>query len=169
MVFLVNCAMLICMLIALEDSSSLKLFPLNKQSKQPFTVMKVDLNSVGQTDKPVILEVICKQSATATKTKARSTSYTSTYKENKEDKVSDVLDSPVLKFFGVLLNPTTLLLALYFSSIGWSQVLWLQKILNVFGKGAIVMKEDGTVESAAAAALKALPFQTFECEVKDMR
>lgn len=167
MVAMVQCAMLVCILIALEETSALKLLPLNKQSKQPFTVMKVDLNSVGQTEKPVILEIVCKQAAT--KTKARTTSYTSTYKENKEDKVSDVLDSPVLKFFGVLLNPTTLLLALYFSSIGWSQVLWLQKILNVFGKGALVKKEDGTIESAAAAALKALPFQTFECEVKDAR
>jgi hypothetical protein len=165
MVAMVQCAMLVCILLALEETSALKLLPLNKQSKQPFTVMKVDLNSVGQTEKPVILEIICKQ--TATKTKARTTSYTTTYKENKEDKVSDALDSPVLKFFGVLLNPTTLLLALYFSSIGWSQVLWLQKILNVFGKGALVKKEDGTIESAAAAALKALPFQTFECEVKN--
>lgn len=163
MLTMVNCVIVVCILLALEETSSLKLLPPNKQSRHPFTVMKVDLNSVGQSDKPVILEIICKQ--TATKTKARSTSYTSTYKENKEDKVSDVLDSPVLKIFGVLLNPTTLLLALYFSSIGWSQVLWLQKILNVFGKGALVKKEDGTVESAAAAALKALPFQTFECEV----
>ena len=91
----------------------------------------------------MIIEIICK--STAEKTKAKSMSYSSTYKENKEDKVLDVLDSPVLKLFGVLLNPTTLLLALYFSSIGWSQVLWLQKILNVFGKG-----EDNTIRGGQA-------------------
>ena len=163
MSILSKCTALIIVAILLSGTSSLKLRPMNKQSRQPFTIMKVDLNSMQETQKPIILEIVCKQ--TATKTKAKSMSYSSTYKENKEDKVLDVLDSPVLKLFGVLLNPTTLLLALYFSSIGWSQVLWLQKILNVFGKGSLVKKEDGTTESAAAAALKALPFQTFECEV----
>jgi rubredoxin len=34
----------------------------------------------------------------------------------------------------------------------------------MFGKGELVRKADGTVETAAAAALKDLPFQTFECE-----
>ena len=158
-----KCSLLIGLAFLLLETTSLKLLPLDRQSRQPFTILKVDLNSIEKTQEPVIIEIICRQ--TAEKTKAKSMSYSSTYKENKEDKVLDVLDSPVLKFFGVLLNPTTLLLALYFSSIGWSQVLWLQKILNVFGKGALVKKEDGTVESAAAAALKALPIQTFECEV----
>jgi hypothetical protein len=162
-VSLSKCAALALVALLFTETSSLKLKPLNKVSQQPFTIMKVDLNSIQETEKPVILEIICKQ--TVTKTKAKSMSYSSTYKQNKEDKVLDVLDSPVLKLFGVLLNPTTLLLALYFSSIGWSQVLWLQKILNVFGKGSLVKREDGTIESAAAAALKALPFQTFECEV----
>ena len=163
MIYVPKCAILICSAFLLLQTTSLKLLPLDKRSRQPFTILKVDLNTIQETQQPIIIEIICKQ--TAEKTKAKSMSYSSTYKENKEDKVMDALDSPVLKFFGVLLNPTTLLLALYFSSIGWSQVLWLQKILNVFGKGALVKKEDGTEESAAAAALKALPFQTFECEV----
>ena len=158
-----KCAILVSAAFLLSETSSLKLLPLNKQSRQPFTVMKVDLNAIQEAQEPIIIEIICKQ--TAEKTKSKSMSYSSTYKENKEDKVLNVLDSPIFKVFGVLLNPTTLLLALYFSSIGWSQVLWLQKILNVFGKGSLVKKEDGTEESAASAALKALPFQTFECEV----
>lgn len=158
-----KCVVLICLGFLLSETAALKLLPLDKASRQPFTIMKVDLNSMQKAEKPVIIEIICK--STAEKTKSKSMTYSSTYKENKEDKVLDVLDSPVLKLFGVLLNPTTLLLALYFSSIGWSQVLWLQKILNIFGKGSLVKKEDGTIESAAAAALKALPFQTFECEV----
>jgi len=137
--------------------------PINKQSKQPFTVLKVDLNQIKDTQKPVILEIISKKAATKARAKS-STSYKSTYKETKEDKVINVMDSPVAKVVGVLLNPTTLLLALYFSSVGWSQVLWLQKILNVFGKGSLNKKADGTEETAAAAALAALPFQIFECE-----
>lgn len=154
---------LIYLTFFLIDISSFKLLPIDNHHKKPFTVLKLDLNSIKDTSKPIVFEVICKKAAV--KTKAKSMSYSSTYKENKEDRVVNLLDSPVSRILGGLLNPVTMLLVLYFSSIGWSKVLWLQKVLKVFGKGSIVTKQDGSVESAAAAALKALPFQTFECEV----
>ena len=58
------------------------------------------------------------------------------YKEYKEDKVAKVIDSPVLKVFGLLFNPSTMVLILYLSSIGWSKVMWLQRIF----KGWICMR-----------------------------
>jgi rubredoxin len=53
-------------------------------------------------------------------------------------------------------------IAVYLSSIGWSKVLWLQKLLSIFGKGTLAKKKDGT------PVVEELPFQTFECEVCQM-
>jgi hypothetical protein len=125
-----------------------------------------------ETAKPVIIEIVAKRSATKTKkaaTKAKSRTASgysqSLYKESKQDRVAEVMDSPFLKVFGVLFNPTTLVLALYFSSIGWSQVLWLQKILKVFGKGSLAGKNKDGSEKKSVNPVEDLPFQVFECEV----
>ena len=90
--------------------------------------------------------------------------YDSVYEEEKEDKMIEIVDSPALKVLSVLLNPSTMVLALYLSSVGWSRVLWLQKFFKIFGKGTLVKKK-GEEESAVEADL---PFQTFECEVCKM-
>ena len=54
--------------------------------------------------------------------------YDGVYEEEKEDKMIEIVDSPVLKVLSILLNPSTMVLALYLSSVGWSKVLWLQKV-----------------------------------------
>lgn len=89
--------------------------------------------------------------------------YDSVYEEEKEDKMIEIVDSPALKVLSVLLNPSTMVLALYLSSVGWSKVLWLQKFFRIFGKGTLVKKkgEEEKVEED-------LPFQTFECEACKM-
>ena len=71
-------------------------------------------------------------------------------KEEKEDKMIEIVDSPALKVLSVLLNPSTMVLALYLSSVGWSKVLWLQKFFKIFGKGTLVKKkgEEEKVEDA---------------------
>ena len=157
------------------SSSALKLEPLGRLTKRAraTTLLKVDLSEgegqVAGMDHPVVIEIVAKR--TSTKARAASSSYSTLYKETKEDVVADVMDSPVSKIFEIALNPTTLLLALYLSSIGWSQVLWLQKFLNLFGKGALAKKKNANSKtalggsSAAAETAEELPFQTFECEV----
>ena len=94
---------------------------------------------------------------------AKLVAFDTVYKEYKEDRVANTLDSPVVKFLGVLLNPTSMLLILYLSSIGWSRVLWLQRFLSIFGRGVLVNKE----KRAPGTPLpeEELPFQIFECEV----
>ena len=84
--------------------------------------------------------------------------YQSLYDEVKENQMQRALvESPLMKVFGILFNPTTLLIAMYLSGIAWSKVLWLQRFLSIFGKGALKSKE--TTEP-----VKELPYQIFECE-----
>jgi hypothetical protein len=45
-------------------------------------------------------------------------SYSSSAKKERGEKISEVLDSPVANFFGILINPVTLLFAIYLSSAG---------------------------------------------------
>jgi len=85
------------------------------------------------------------------------------YKEVKEDKVAKVMDSSVLKVFEVLFNPLSLCIALYASSVGWSQVLWIQKLLKVFGKGSLANGKAGSSKEAPNPEAD-LPYQIFECE-----
>ena len=85
------------------------------------------------------------------------------YKEYKEDKVAKVIDSPVLKVFGLLFNPSTMVLILYLSSIGWSKVMWLQRIFKIFGKGVLAKKNNQNENDVVPD--EQLPFQIFECEV----
>jgi hypothetical protein len=83
--------------------------------------------------------------------------YQSLYEEVQENRMQRALvENPVLKVLGLLFNPTTLLFAMYFSGIAWSKVLWLQKLLSIFGKGSL--KDAGT------EPVKELPYQIFECE-----
>ena len=148
---------LVCTLLGacLHAVGALKPLPLNKQSRQPHVSLKVDLNSIKDTEKSFIVEVVAKRSAVKSRERAASSTYTTTYKETNEDLIAKAQESPLGKVFGIAMNPTTLLLALYVSGLGWSNVL---KIL----KKPLQKKETKT---AAAAAAEALPFQIFECEV----
>ena len=114
----------------------------------------------------VIIEVVSRRIAHGGKSPKQTAreavqlvAYDAVYEDEKDsnNKAFEVMDSPAMKFVGFLFNPSTLVLVLYLSSIGWSKVLWLQKFLSVFGRGTLV-KRPGQAE------VKELPFQTFECE-----
>jgi hypothetical protein len=90
--------------------------------------------------------------------------YDEVYEEEKEDRMFQLVESPALKVLSVLLNPSTMVLVLYLTSVGWSKVIWLQKFFKIFGKGTLVKKPGDT----AGQAVEELPFQTFECEVCKM-
>jgi hypothetical protein len=132
---------------------------LTLQARQP---------SLDQND--VVLEIITRREVSVSKATLEReeqhvvAAFDSMYDDDKEEFALKVVDSPALKILGFLLNPSTMVLALYLSSIGWSKVLWLQKIFSFFGKGTLVkkpgQKEEPSVED--------LPFQTFECEVCKM-
>ncbi len=128
----------------------------------------------GSNGENVIIEVVARSPLSERVTLAKDgdrseyvgvvAAYDSVYEEEKEDKMIEIVDSPALKVLSVLLNPSTMVLALYLSSVGWSKVLWLQKFFKIFGKGTLVKKkgEEEKVEEVD------LPFQTFECEVCKM-
>lgn len=135
-----------------------------KMHSIPYKSPKLQLNLNEDIDKPIFVEFITTRKydnneITSQREQARIIAYETLYQETKEDKVSIVLDSPIVKALQVCLNPTTLLLAIYLSSIGWSNVLWLQKILKIFGKGSLVSKDGQPV-----IPVQDLPFQIFECE-----
>ena len=91
---------------------------------------------------------------------------TTLYNERKEEIADKVMDSPISNIFTILFNPTSLVLALYFSSIAWSKVSWMQSLLKVFGRSDTVGKGKGG--DSAAAAVDDSPLQIFECEVCQM-
>ena len=90
--------------------------------------------------------------------------YDEVYEEEKEDRMFQLVESPALKVLSVLLNPSTMVLVLYLTSVGWSKVQWLQKFFKIFGKGTLVKKPG----EAGDQDVEELPFQTFECEVCKM-
>eukprot|EP01041_Mallomonas_annulata_P001370 gene1370-2643_t len=113
--------------------------------------------------KNVVIEVTSKSKVQKKSLKAegKQSVYDSVYEEQVEDQkniIEKAIDSPFSKVLEICFNPTTLLLALYVSSVGWSKVLWFQRILKIFGKGALA-SGDGKVET-----VEDLPFQIFECE-----
>ena len=122
----------------------------------------MDLNNIKETEKSFIVEVVAKRSAVKSRERAASSTYTTTYKETNEDLIAKAQESPLGKVFGIAMNPTTLLLALYVSGLGWSNILKMMR-------KPLQKKESKSAAAAAAAAAEALPFQTFECEVMWIR
>ena len=93
------------------------------------------------------MEIISTRRLGDAKTEAekRTMAFDSVYKEYKEDRIAEVIENPLFRVFGILFNPTSMLVALYLSSIGWSKVLWLQRILKIFGRGTLVKdRKEGT-------------------------
>ena len=80
------------------------------------------------------------------------------YQEPKKNIANIALEGPLMRLFQICFNPVWFLAAMYCTTIAWSQVLWLQKILQLFGRGTL-SKKDGQEETPADAA-----FQVFECE-----
>lgn len=68
-----------------------------------------------------------------------------------------------MNVIGILFNPLTLVLALYFSSVAWSNVVWFQQILKLFGKGKLVENKNSK-DKTQSPSVEDLPFQTFECQ-----
>ena len=122
------------------------------------------IRAIGMTseqDEYVTVEVVAKSNFISEESRSDEVTYIgyqSLYDEVKENQMQRALvENPIMKVFGLLFNPTTLLFAMYFSGIAWSKVLWLQRFLSIFGKGALKSKE--TTEP-----VKELPYQIFECE-----
>jgi len=114
----------------------------------------------GRNNKEIIIEIVSRRRNSDRETKI--VAFDSVYEDVVEEKtvIEKAVDSPLSKVLEVCFNPTTLLLAVYLSSIGWSKVTWLQQILKIFGKGTLVKKNDGSAE----VEVEELPFQIFECE-----
>jgi hypothetical protein len=108
-----------------------------------------------------IVEVVTRRPVTSRLRTKEVESFDSIYKEYKEDRVAEVMESPFLKIFGFLFNPTSMLVVLYLSSIGWSQVMWLQRIFKLFGRGVLAKRR----KADTPVPTDELPFQTYECEV----
>jgi hypothetical protein len=95
-----------------------------------------------QSARPVIVHIVSKKEtrrdshlATGSSAKRSTGRKYTTYKEAQSSNVLEkISDSPITTFFGYILNPTTMLLTIYLSSIGWSKVLWVQvkEMLNIF-------------------------------------
>jgi hypothetical protein len=118
--------------------------------------------------KTITVEVISRRSVT----QERSLAYDGLYKEVKEDKFAVVRDSPFAKGLSILFSPGLLCLAIYFSSFGWSKILWLGRKLNLVKK-ASPPKKTGSATAAATVdvdapekpvSVESLPFQIYECE-----
>jgi hypothetical protein len=65
------------------------------------------------------------------------------------------MENPLLRVFGILFNPTSMLVALYLSSIGWSKVMWLQRIFSLFGRGVLAKRKNGITLLSASHTRRA--------------
>ena len=115
-------------------------------------------------DKDVVIEIVAKKRSEINDKQIDIVggAYNTVYRERKEEVVEKVLDSPISAVFGILFNPTTMVLALYFSSIAWTKVKWINNLLKVFGVKSNV-NEDSKNAVKGAKPVDDLPFQIFEC------
>lgn len=163
MTSIANIFLIVVVVSILHETFSLReLSRLRYHDKSQHLRYKFDLSALSKEDssKPIIIEIITKSKFEQQKetTETTFTAYDTVYKEQKEGIVERVIQSPVAGIVQVLFNPTTMLLALYLSSAGWSKMTWLQKFLKLFGKGTLATKPG---ETKAAEPT----FQIFECEV----
>jgi hypothetical protein len=145
--------------------------PLGVSMRSGRSALRVNLGSMPKNTDEVVVEIVTRgslQSATPLNEKSEYmgivAAYDGVYEEEKEDRMFQLVESPALKVISILLNPSTMVLVLYLTSVGWSKVLWLQKFFKIFGKGTLVKKPGEANEPDA----EELPFQTFECEVCKM-
>lgn len=125
------------------------------------SIMKVSLSDEKIIDESVIIELVLTRPLSIKDSKTNIIAYDAVYKESKEDVFETVIDSPLLNVIGILFNPLTLVLALYFSSVAWSNVVWFQQILKLFGRGKLVENKSNKDKTPS---VEDLPFQTFECQ-----
>lgn len=136
---------------------------------------KINLNS----DKSIILEIFTKKTYFSDETqrnqmlsqitsdveKTDFIAYNSLYKKDKEDKMSVVLDSPVMKVVDLIFNPIALVFTLYFSILGYN------KFSSFFSslRSLLTGKKNKSEDTTTVAKLEELPYQVFECEVCEMQ
>lgn len=112
---------------------------------------------------PVIFEIVTKKVRSESISDDSITNivaYESVYNDEKEDRVSIIMDNKVFsKVFSVLTNPLALIMSIYliivfYNKIGDS----FNQFLSIFGKG-----KDKRLESTVSKLVE-LPYQVFECE-----
>ena len=137
----------------------------------------VDLKSQG--DKTLILEIFTKKTYFSDETSRDKMlnqiisetdeaspdfiAYNSLYKKDKEDKMSVVLDSPVMKVVDLIFNPIALVFTLYFSILGYNKFSGFFSFITSLLTGKKKSPEEKVVK------FEELPYQVFECEVCEMQ
>jgi len=115
-------------------------------------------------EKPIFLTVNVKRRVPAEKILLQSPdtniiAYESVYDDKPEGRVSLALKGPVSNMIAIVLNPMSMVFALYLSSIAWSKATFTQKILAIFGRGSLVRRS-----KKEQAILDSKPYQVFECD-----
>lgn len=161
-------------MLLLSILASLLLFPelvLSFTTKAPLTTrvllrtqtkQSLQLRGAQFDDDGVVIEVVV-HSGTATREETNDlVAYDAIYSDDKEDRVSVVLDSPVSKVLDLVFNPFALVLTLYFFILGINKIEGLfSRILSIFGRKP--------KDEAPSVSLEDLPYQVFECEVCQMQ
>ena len=138
---IMNFILLICLFAVFQISSCLKIRSLPKLDRSSISRWAANNenfdnltpNENSKINKRVVVEITTRNEITAAvATKSKRARRTGVYKEQKETAVEKIMDSPFSTFLGILFNPTTLVLAIYLSSIGWSKVLWLQVTIRLY-------------------------------------
>jgi hypothetical protein len=76
-------------------------------------------------EKQIKIEIVARKEV-AVKKKETAKKRVGVYKEVKESVIEKAIDSPLSTVLAIIFNPAILVLAIYFSSVGWNKVLWLQ-------------------------------------------
>lgn len=116
---------------------------------------------------PIIIEISTKRSRSSNMETSEQSivAYESVYKENKEDRVSVVLDSPIMKIFGVIFNPLALIITLYITILSSGKIGdFFSRVGSIFGG-----KGKNNQSTAPIEKVEELPYQVFECEVCQMQ
>ncbi len=102
-------------------------------------------------------------------------SFDSVYREHKVDSIAQIVDNPVLKVFTGLLNPATMMIAIYLSSFGWASLFKIRWIQRLFGRFRGDKGNTTNVKSSTSNTGKNnsngddddddTPLQTYECDV----
>lgn len=111
----------------------------------------------------IVIEVVA-SSASRREEATDLVAYDAVYSDEKEDRVSIVLDSPVSKVLDIVFNPFALVITLYFFILGANKFEdFFSRVLSIFGKKP--KKED----NKPSVKVEDLPYQVFECEVCQMQ
>lgn len=112
--------------------------PSNRNSK----FLSMQINS--KPEKSIIIELIARKEITGKRLQSgrevgqkkqsglKSRASAGLYKEKGDTIMEKLVDSPVSTLASFLLNPTTLVLVVYLSSVAWGQVSWVQVRYSIY-------------------------------------